>query len=51
MSFKDKISKKGIKLVWLSKELGINYNSLRVYLFDESKMPLEVEDKLRKFLA
>lgn len=50
MDFKEKINSKGLKVSWIATQLGINYNSLRVYLHDQNKMPIEVEDMLKNFL-
>lgn len=50
MEFRNEIYARGLKISWLSKKIGINYNSLRVYLNDESKMPIDVQDKLKAFL-
>ncbi len=51
MEFRSKIYARGLKVSWLSEQIGVNYNSLRVYLNDESKMPIDVEKKLSEFLG
>lgn len=50
MSFKEKVKNKGLKTSWLADQIDVNYNSLRVYLNDESKMPIEVQERLKYFL-
>lgn len=50
MGFKEKIQSKGLKVSWLAEKIDVNYNSLRVYLNDESKMPTDISDKLNAFL-
>ena len=50
MSFKEKVKSKGLKTSWLADQIDVNYNSLRVYLNDESKMPMEVQERLKYFL-
>tara|TARA_R100000805_G_C3553251_1_gene64422 strand:- start:305 stop:460 length:156 start_codon:yes stop_codon:yes gene_type:complete len=51
MSLKNKINNKGLKIKFVAKQLDINYNSLRVWLSNEKKMPYEVELKLRQYLT
>lgn len=50
MGFKEKIQSKGLKVSWLAKQIDVNYNSLRVYINDESKMPVDVGERLTSFL-
>lgn len=50
MSFKEKIDERGLKILWVAKQIDENYNSLRVYLSDENKMPIHIQDKLKSLL-
>ena len=50
MSFKTKIDSKGLKIRWIAEQIGENYNSLRVYLHDEDRMPEEIKGKLKALL-
>ena len=50
MDFRNTIYSRGLKVSWISKQIDVNYNSLRVYLNNPSLMPTDVEDKLKEFL-
>lgn len=51
MDLRNKIYSKGLKVSWIAKQIDVNYSSLRVYLSDPDKMPLDVEEKLKAFLV
>lgn len=51
MKLKELIENKGLKIKFVAKQIDTNYNSLRVWLSDESKMPYEVEIRLRQYLT
>jgi len=51
MDLRARIYQKGLKVVWIAEQIGVNYNSLRVYLNNPSIMPEEVSDKIKKLIA
>ena len=50
MDLKEEIKKRGLKFVWVAKQIDVNPSSLIVYLNNPGIMPLEVEYKLKVFL-
>jgi len=48
---KKKLESKGLKPKWVAKQINLNYNSLRVYLNNESIMPEDVRNKILKLIA
>jgi hypothetical protein len=47
---KELIIKKGYRTRWLAEQIGVNYNSLRVYINNENLMPDQVKEDLLKIL-
>jgi hypothetical protein len=47
---KELIIKKGYRTRWLAEQIGVNYNSLRVYISNESMMPEQVRTDLLNIL-
>jgi hypothetical protein len=50
MDFKKEINDRGLKFVWVAKQIGCNYSSFKVYMNNRDLMPISVEKALREFL-
>jgi DNA/RNA endonuclease G (NUC1) len=50
MDFKKEIKSRGLKMIWVSEQIGCKYSSFRVYMNNKDLMPNWVEVKLKKFL-
>lgn len=50
MDLKQEIKRRGLKIVWVAKQIGVPGNSLTVYLNHPTLMPNHVNDKLKEFL-
>ncbi len=48
---KKKLEKKGLKTKWVALQIGVNYNSLRVYLNNENIMPEDIKRSIMKLIA
>jgi len=48
--YKFLIKQKGLKISWISDQLGISQPTLSMYLNSKRDMPYEVEQRLKKIL-
>lgn len=48
--YKKQIKNKGLKMSWISEQLGISAPSLTMYLNEKRAMPYEIEIRLQQLL-
>lgn len=50
MKYQDIIKSKGLKQIWVAKQVGVTNKTLSKYLTGVRNMPIQVEEKLIKLL-
>ncbi len=51
MDFKEKIASKGLKIIFVAKQIGISHGLLGKYMSGTRPMPEKIEKKLKEYLA
>lgn len=51
MKLKEKIEAKGLKQLWVAKQIGISANLLNLYLNGSRPMPAHIEYRIKALLA
>ena len=50
MNYKEEINKRGLKITWIAKQIGISRCLLSVYINGSRHMPEHIENKLKLIL-